>query len=68
MYPFPSILRSSVIGFEAKYELTTKRCQGGIVCSEIEVFGQDFGQENGHICYISDFRQQRQRKDRQTSR
>ena len=43
------------------YELTKKRSQGGIFCSEIEAFGQ----AKGHICYISDFRQQRQAKDKQ---
>src|SRR6218665_2799833 len=34
----PHILRSSVIECEAKYELTKKRCQGGIFLSKIEVF------------------------------
>jgi len=29
------------MGCEAKYELTKKRCQGGIFLSEIEVFGQE---------------------------
>ena len=53
MYPSPNISRSTVIGCEAKYELTKTRSQGRIFCSVIEVLGQ----ENGHICYISDFRQ-----------
>src|SRR6218665_3117001 len=35
-------LRSTVMGCEAKYELT-KRCQGGIFLSEIEVFCQEKG-------------------------
>jgi len=56
MHPSPNILRSTVMGCEAKYELTKKRCQGGIFLSEIEIFGQENG---GHICYISDFRQNR---------
>ena len=50
----PNILRSSVIGCVAKYELTKKRCYEGMFCSEIEVFRK----EKGHICYIiEDFRQ-----------
>jgi len=57
MHPSSNILRSSVIGCVAKYELAKKRCHGGIFCFEIEVFRQ----EKGHIillCYvISDFRQ-----------
>src|SRR6218665_2997169 len=44
---------------EAKYELTKKRCKERIFLSEIEVFGQETG---GHICYISDFRQNRVQK------
>ena len=28
---------------EVKYELTNKRCQGGIFLSEIDVFGQQKG-------------------------
>jgi len=39
MHPSPNILRSTVIGCEAKYELTKKRSQKEIICSEIEVFG-----------------------------
>ena len=39
----PNILRSTIMGSEAKYELTKKRCQGGIFLSEIEVFGQEKG-------------------------
>ena len=31
------------MGCEAKYELTKKRCQGGVFLSEIEVFGQEKG-------------------------
>jgi len=34
-------LRSTVIGREAKHEMTEKECQGGIFCSKIEVFGQE---------------------------
>src|SRR6218665_2614335 len=30
MHPSPNILKSTVIGCEAKYELTKKMCQGGI--------------------------------------
>ena len=41
----PNISRSTVIGCEAKYELTKKRSRGGILYSEIDVFGQ----EKGHI-------------------
>ena len=52
MYPSPNILRSTVIGCEGKYELTKRRCQGGFSLSEIEIFGQDLGQEKGHICYV----------------
>ena len=37
MHPSPNILRSDVIGCEAKYELAIKRSKGGIF-SEIEVF------------------------------
>ena len=43
MHPPPNISRSTVIGCEAKYELTENRLkgpQGGMFCSEIEVFGQ----------------------------
>jgi len=47
----PNILRSTVIGCEAKYELTKKRSQGEIFCSEIEVFGQEKG-KNGHQKFI----------------
>src|SRR6218665_2663574 len=43
MHPSPNILRSTVIGCEAKYELTKKRCQGGIFLSGIEVCGQEKG-------------------------
>src|SRR6218665_3398603 len=39
----PNILRSPVIGYEAKYELTKKMCDGGIFCCEIEVFVQEKG-------------------------
>ena len=56
MHPSPNLLRSTVMGCEAKYELTKKRCQGGIFWSEIEVFGEE---KLGHICYIADFRQNR---------
>src|SRR6218665_3598443 len=56
MHPSPNLLRSTVMGCEAKYELTKKRCQGGIFWSEIEVFGEE---KWGHICYIADFRQNR---------
>src|SRR6218665_3862265 len=45
----PNILRSTVIGCEA----STKRCQGGIFLSEIEVYGQEKGVI---VCCISDFR------------
>ena len=31
--------KHTVIGCEANYELTKKRCQGEISCSEIKVFG-----------------------------
>jgi len=44
------------MGCEEKYELTKKRCQGGIFLSEFEVFGQENG---GQICYVSDLRQNR---------
>jgi len=37
------------MGCEAKYELTKKRCQGGIFLFEIEVFGQE---KWVIICYI----------------
>src|SRR6218665_1029862 len=47
----PNILRSTVIGCEAKYELTKKRSQGEVFCSEIEVFGQEKG-KNGHQKFI----------------
>jgi len=62
----PNILRSTVIGCEANYELTKKGLKEEFFCSEIKVFGQ----EKGHIrviyvIYQSDFRQQRQTKDRQ---
>ena len=36
-----NILRSTVMGCEAKYKLTKKRCQGGIVLYAIEAFGQE---------------------------
>ena len=48
MHPPPNILRSSVIGCVAKYELAKKRCNGVIICSEIEVFRE----EKGHMLYI----------------
>jgi len=47
-----------VIGCQAKYELTKKRSQGGIFCSEIEVFGQ----EKGHICLIYQISDNRDRQ------
>ena len=50
MHQSPNILRRTVMGCEAKYELTNNRCQGGILLSEIEVFGQEKGR---HICYIN---------------
>jgi len=59
---FPNISRSTV-GCEANYELTKKWSQGGIFCSELEVFGQEKG--HMHVCYIPDFIQYRQAKDRQ---
>jgi len=40
------------IACEAKYELTKRRSEGGISCSEIEVFGQENGSNKGHICHI----------------
>src|SRR6218665_3048418 len=44
MHPSPpNILRSTVMGCKAKYEMTKKRCQGAIFLSEIEVFGQEKG-------------------------
>jgi len=43
----PNIFRSAVMRCEVKYELTKKRCQGGIFCCEIEVFGQDFCSRKG---------------------
>jgi len=41
----PNISRSgrTVIGCEAKYELSKKWSQGGTLCSEIEVFGEEKG-------------------------
>ena len=39
----PNILRSTVMGCKAEYEMTKKRCQGAIFLSEIEVFGQEKG-------------------------
>jgi len=47
----PNILRSTVIGCEAKYELTKKGVKEEFL-SEMEVFGEDLGQEKGHICCI----------------
>ena len=38
MYPPPNISRSSVIGCVWKYELSKKKCDDGIFCSEIEIF------------------------------
>ena len=40
MHPPPYILRTTVIGCEAKHELTKKRFSEGISGGEIEVFGQ----------------------------
>ena len=39
----PNILRSTVIGCEAKYELTKKKVSRKNIFSEIEVFGQEKG-------------------------
>ena len=47
MHPSPNILRSTVIGCEAKYELN-KRGLKEEFFSEIEAFGQ----EKGHIIVI----------------
>ena len=44
-------MRSTALGCEAKYELTKKRCQGGIFSSEIEVFGQEFGPKK-RVIYV----------------
>ena len=63
----PNILRSTVMGCEAKYELTKKRCHKGMFLSEIELlvkkakfqtktFLYDTFSLSVHICYISDFR------------
>ena len=57
MHPSPNIirptniLRSTVTCMECeeKYELTKKRCKGGIFLSEFEVFGQENG---SHMLYI----------------
>ena len=43
MHPPPNIFKSTVMGCDAKYELTKKICQGGIFLSEIEVFGKEKG-------------------------
>ena len=40
-----NILRSTVIGYKAKYEATKKSFLGGMFSFEIEAFGQ----EKGHI-------------------
>ena len=46
MHPSPNILRSTIMGCEAKYELIKKRCQGGIFLSEIEVLVKKRGSYN----------------------
>src|SRR6218665_3253699 len=56
IHPSPNILRSTVMGCEAKYKMTKIRCQGGIFLSEIDVFGQE---KRVILCFISDFRQNR---------
>ena len=44
MHPSPQYFEKySVMGCEAKYELTQKRRPGGLFSSEIEVFGQEKG-------------------------
>ncbi len=63
MHPSPNIWRSSVIGCAAKYELTKKG-----VMKECFVLKQRFFVKKRVIyVYISDFRQQRQAKDRQNT-
>src|SRR6218665_1860459 len=53
MHSFPpNSLRSTVIGCEAKYELTKQRSPGGTFCCEIEAFGQEKGHIRRIICNI----------------
>jgi len=47
----PNILISTVMGCEAKYEMTEKRCQGGTFLPEIEVFGQEKGVIYMYVIY-----------------
>jgi len=54
----PNIWRSSVTGCVSKYELSKKRCHEGSFLWNRGVFRQ----ERGLICYILDFRQQREAK------
>ena len=48
----PNILRSTVIGCEAKYELTKKRCQWGIFFSEIEKLKLKFWSRKWESYYV----------------
>ena len=61
MHLSPNISRSTSFGCEVTYELSKKRSQGGIFCSETEVFGH----ENGHIRVIYVIYQISDNKDRQ---
>src|SRR6218665_3624374 len=48
----PNILKSNVIGCEAKYLVSKRRFQEGIFSSEIEVFGQEKWSYKGHIYVV----------------
>jgi len=48
MHPFPNILRSTVIGNEAKYEVTEKGVKEEYLCLKL-VF---LVKKRGVICYI----------------
>jgi len=54
MHPSPNILRSTVIGCEAKY---TNGLKEGLKEELFVLKSRFFGQEKGHICYMSYFRQ-----------
>jgi len=47
MHPSLNILRTTVIGCKAKYELTKKGVQEDFRVAKIEVFGQEKGEHTG---------------------
>jgi len=50
----PNILRTNVIGCEAKYELTKNQSLRGISGCEIGVFGQEKEERGDHLLFYSE--------------